>query len=488
MFIPARHGRLRRDLRASVGDGAAFGGMVGFGETYLPAFVLAVGLGELTAGLVASVPLVAGGVMQMISPAGIRRAGSYRRWVVGCAVLQALSFVPLFVAATLGAINGPAVLLIAAVYWAAGLATGPAWNTWIGAIVPPAIRARFFALRTRTSQATLFLGLIAGGIFLQLAETANRVLAAYALLFALAGGCRLVSAWLLSRQSEPPAMARRMRLVPWPVLLRDMGRAGGGRLLAYLVAVQAAVQFAGPYFTPFMLRELRLNYFEYVGLLSVAFLAKTLALTYWGRVAHRIGALRLLWIGGLGITPLGAGWLVSRDLGWLLVLQVVGGAVWAAYELAFFLLFFESIAEEERTSLLTFYNLLNTLAWVGGSLAGGAVLYFSGTSYDSYLWIFGLSSLGRCLALVLLARLPKMEVEADPMALRPVAVRPNSAGLDAPVLPSLPDQVSEHPVSGHHGAQHHGAQHHTSQRHGSQRHGSQRHGSQPEESASSGHR
>ena len=64
--------RLRTDLRASCGDGAAFGGMVGVGETYLPAFVLAVGLGELTAGLVGSVPLLAGGVLQMISPSAVR--------------------------------------------------------------------------------------------------------------------------------------------------------------------------------------------------------------------------------------------------------------------------------------------------------------------------------------------------------------------------------------------------------------------------------
>ncbi len=64
--------QLRRDLRASVGDGIAWGGMVGLGETYLPAFALAIGLGELTAGLVASLPLLAGGIMQMITPVGIR--------------------------------------------------------------------------------------------------------------------------------------------------------------------------------------------------------------------------------------------------------------------------------------------------------------------------------------------------------------------------------------------------------------------------------
>ncbi len=34
-----------------------------------------------------------------------------------------------------------------------GLATGPAWNTWIGTIVPRSVRARFFSRRSRVSQA-----------------------------------------------------------------------------------------------------------------------------------------------------------------------------------------------------------------------------------------------------------------------------------------------------------------------------------------------
>jgi hypothetical protein len=53
--------------------------MVGFGETYPPAFVLAVGLGEIMAGLIASVPLLAGGLMQLASPAGVRILGSHKR-------------------------------------------------------------------------------------------------------------------------------------------------------------------------------------------------------------------------------------------------------------------------------------------------------------------------------------------------------------------------------------------------------------------------
>ncbi|HUG20565.1 MAG TPA: MFS transporter [Planctomycetaceae bacterium] len=435
--------QLRSDLRASYGDGIAFGGMVGLGETYLSAFVLAVGLGELTAGLVASVPLVVGGLMQTVSPRAVRMLGSHKRWVVICAFLQALTFIPLVIAAYLGKITAPVVLLIAAVYWGTGLATGPAWNTWIGTVVPPTIRTRFFTIRTRASQAAVFLGFLIGGICLQLAGTPRQLMMVYASLFAVSALCRLISAFMLTRQSEPTPILPNMRLIPWKELLLHLRQRSGGQLLVYLVAVQASVQMSGPYFTPFMFRKLGMSYGQFVALISVAFLAKVIAFPYWGRVAHRIGAKRLLWIGGIGIVPLSAGWLVSGNLWWLMAIQIFGGITWAAYELAFFLLFFESIPQEERTSLLTFYNVINTLAWVGGALLGGLVLYLTEASYNGYMIVFALSSVGRCLALVLLSRLTLIDVEADEIGVRTMAVRPNTASLDAPILSSMPDQTEE---------------------------------------------
>ena len=331
---------LRRDLQASVGDATAYGGMVGLGETYLATFALAVGLGELMAGLVGSVPLVAGGIMQMISPWAIRKLGSHKRWVVICAGLQALVFVPLFLAAWWGTISGPAILAVATLYWAAGLATGPAWNTWIGTLVPPLVRPRFFALRTRSQQAAVFAGFLIGGIALEWAAGRDCVLAVYAGLFAAAGICRLVSAWALSRQSEPVPIPSRMRRIPLRELLGHLRGKSGGQLLLYLVAVQAAVQMAGPFFTPFMFRKLNIGYGHFVALISVAFLVKIVAFPIWGRVAHSVGARKLLWIGGWGIVPMSASWVVSQNFAWLLFVQMAGGVFWAAYELAFFLLVF----------------------------------------------------------------------------------------------------------------------------------------------------
>ena len=50
----------------------------------------------------------------------------------------------------------------------------------------------------------------------------------------------------------------------------------------------------------------------------------------------------MLWIGAVGIVPLAGGWWVSSNFLYLMALQLVGGASWGAYELAVFLLFFET--------------------------------------------------------------------------------------------------------------------------------------------------
>src|SRR6185437_5413786 len=112
-MLRTRRRVLRKNLRNSVSEGAAFSVMVGIGETYFPAFVLALGMGEIAAGLVASIPILAGAILQLVSPAGVAWLGSNRRWVITCVSLQAASFVPLVAAAVWG--HMPAIGVFAAV-------------------------------------------------------------------------------------------------------------------------------------------------------------------------------------------------------------------------------------------------------------------------------------------------------------------------------------------------------------------------------------
>ena len=201
---------LRKDLRTSTAEGMASSVMVGVGETYLPVFVLALSGSQLACGLVTTVPLVIGAVLQLGSPWLMRKCGSYRRWVSLCALVQAATFVPLLIAAVSGHMSVVWVFALVAVYWATGLGSSGPWNAWMETLVPSRIRARYFAWRTGVCQWGIALGFVGGGIALQLAERWGIPLAVFAFLFFMASASRFTSARLLASQREPqpPRMAR----------------------------------------------------------------------------------------------------------------------------------------------------------------------------------------------------------------------------------------------------------------------------------------
>ncbi|NNL85562.1 MAG: MFS transporter, partial [Myxococcales bacterium] len=197
MSPPAAAEQQARDLRAITADGVFFSTMVGLGETYVPAFALAVGLGEVVAGLIATLPMLVGALFQLVTPWAVRKLRSYRRWIVACACLQAVSFLPLIVGAALGQIALGWLAIATVAYWSFGMATSPAWNAWVTSLVPAEIRAHFFAGRTRVAQAALFGAILLGGITLHWGRIGDAQLVFFALLFAAAMVSRFVSASFL---------------------------------------------------------------------------------------------------------------------------------------------------------------------------------------------------------------------------------------------------------------------------------------------------
>jgi MFS family permease len=428
--------RLERDLAAIMGDGAAFSLMVGVGETYFAAFALAVGLGEVAAGLLASLPILAGAVLQLVTPSAVRRLGSHRRWVVLCARLQALTFLPLVLAAIAGQISLPALFLIAALYWGFGMGTGPAWNTWVGVLVPRSLRTHYFARRTRVQQAALLGGLLLGGAILHGADLRGYPLWGFAAIFALGGLCRLASAVFIARQSEPASLQAPPQTGPLEVLARARG-AGGGGLLVYMLALQTGVHVAAPFFTPYMLTELELPYDRYMLLVAASLLAKIAALPLLGRLARRYGARRLLWLGAVGVVPLAGMWIFLSGFAPLLVLQMFAGAAWGAYELATVLLVFDHIPAADRTTLLTLFNLANALAMLAGAALGGVLLGALGHGPTGYFAIFAVSSVARAGALLLLPAVRDVPIPEHVPAMRVLAARPSAGSIERPVVASL---------------------------------------------------
>jgi MFS family permease len=430
--------RLGRDLRAMMGDGTAFSVMVGLGETYFAAFALAAGLGDALAGWMTTLPMLAGGLLQLVTPSMVVRLDSCRRWVVLCASLQAASFAPLIAAALSGRVPAPLLFLCAALYWGAGMATGPAWNVWAETLVPIERRARFFANRSRWCQAALLAAVLAGGAVLDLGGRARAPLRTFALLFCVAAAARTISVSCLALQREPKNLVAGLRLrTPWRAW-RNLSGSDAQRLLRYLLCAQTAVYVAAPFFTPYMLGPLALSYARYTILTAVAFASRIAVLPLLGRFAHARSNRSLLWFGALGIAPQPALWLLSNSYPYLIALQITSGASWAAFELSTLLAFFEELAPPERASVLAGYNLANALAISVGALLGGSWLREFGATPACYAGLFLLSSAGRLASVAALRGIAVPKPALEPARAGPDTLHPAHGALPHPMLGARP--------------------------------------------------
>jgi MFS family permease len=169
-----------------------------------------------------------------------------------------------------------------------------------------------------------------------------------------------------------------------------------------------------------MLKQERWSYETIMLLICLSYLGKVLSLPLWGRLGQRIGATRLMWIGGLAIVPISGFWLVSDllvGIHWTIggiqfspqilciaTIQLLSGITWAAYELAMALLFLHGIPRKQRTSMLTLYHFGNSAAMVLGALIGLGVFQLLGEAHSTYMTLFVLSSVMRLMMVPLLMR------------------------------------------------------------------------------------
>ena len=394
---------LERTLEASIWDGAFYSAMIGLGESYLAPFALALGMNEVLTGQLAVIPILLGSVLQLFAQHGVNRLRSRRKWVVVCASVQAIALVWV---AILGLVRGRPewLFLMATGYWAAGMSAGPAWNAWISTVVPPEMRIHFFARRTRLIQLFTLGGLVSAGIVLYHGKQSTHYIEIFSGLFVLAAFCRAVSTWFLTQQPDtvthPADAGGRL----WPSLA-PLKVPFTAAFVVFLFSMNLAVHWSAPYFTPYMLKQLKLDYLSYMFLVSVAFIARVLSYPLLEWLAERRGTQMLLLIGCLGVAPSPILWTFSDNFFYLVVLQAYAGFCWGSYELGVALTLFERFQGGKLAQFSTIVNFLNSVAMVTGSALAASSFGAGAPRASDYHRVFQASSLMRLLPILLLVLL-----------------------------------------------------------------------------------
>lgn len=410
-------------LRLSVVEGMLHAVMLGASESYLGTLAVELGHRDQALALLATVPLLAGALAQLSCGTLSRVLGGRGRLVVGGAALQALSVLGLYAVAITGNRGLWPFLLIKTLFWVTGSVIAPPWGAWMSELTDEQTRTRYFAIRSAWVSGALVVSFAGSGLWL---HHGGGALPVYGELFLCAFLARAFSAVCLAFHREPERPS--VHVSERPGTLRRVLKRARWRTALYMAGLMFAAHTSVPFFTPYMLRTLTLDYEQFTVLMSASVLVKTLAFPACHPIAARIGMRKLLTLAGLGISFTPALWCVA-GVDQLVYVELFSGTAWAAWEYATFQLLLTSSA---RTHQLTFLAMAGSIAAVGqlaGALFGTLLIERVGLSYRE---VFAVSSALRITSLAVLlidpATLPKGLIPRR-VAVRLTSIRPNAGAI-----------------------------------------------------------
>lgn len=362
--------KIKTALRFSTAEGVAYGTFLGFGDHYLVAYAVALQTNNLQIGILCSVPGFLASLAQLWDVQLVHLFKSRKAVIFTFALLQGLMLLPIMAITFLSMSNpGWWLILFATLYSVFGALTTPAWGSLMAEVVPDSLRGKYFARRGALSTLATIISFMAGGIFLNI--LIQKSLWGFAALFGAALLARLISWVLLSRLYEVPSKGKTQGQFKAGSFTRDLVSTNLGRYLIFLFAMSFVVNIASPYFTVYLLRDLKFNYIYFAGLDTISSIATVIAITHWGKGADRAGNRRMILLASSLIPLVPLLWLMSTNLVYLGFIQVFSGFAWAGFNLCTVNYLYDATTPENRTRYLAFFNAGNGIAAGLGALLGG---------------------------------------------------------------------------------------------------------------------
>jgi len=393
---PLTQAEIQKSLKYSLGDGVFWSITVGFAEIYFSPFYLFLGASHLVFGILTTLPLLIGSISQLATASWVKRIGSRKMLVLFGVGAQGLLLLMLGIVPSLGALSLGFCFLITTLYWTSWMNHQPAWQSWMGELVPQGIRGRYFAERNRLIQLVTFLSLVAAGWILnEFQKIPSQTAYGFLLLFTVGALGRVLSGLAIGRQKDLPILPEKETSLSIRQFLQKISHTPFGRFVLFSTLFAAAINLSAPYFIAYLLEGLRFSYLQFMILMAVMAGAKYFFLPLWGRFSDRHGSQRLFILSSLLSSLLPFLWLPSSHFNYLILVHLYAGAVWGGFELCSFQFLLDATAPENRTRLAAYYETLTGVGMVIGGILGGWLLKSSLLGAQAYLVLFFLSGIVR---------------------------------------------------------------------------------------------
>ncbi len=424
------------------------------GGAIIMGWALYLGCGPFWVGLLGALPFLAQ-LMQLPGAWLTSRFGA-RRMALRTVLCSRLAFLPLvalpFLPLSLE-VKRAVLVAVAAAHHGLGILCNNAWVTWMGDLVPTRLRGRYFGRRTALSTLAGALATLTTGTFLDGARASDRTGLALATLAFCACVLGALSTALMTLKHDP---ARHRVVTPFRAarMLQPLRDGAARRLLAYGMSWNAALGLAGPFFTLYLVQDLKLGFTLAALQGSSASFARMLSAPLWGRLIDRHGPRRVLRVCSLGLVLSPVLWvLAGPERWWPIALEaLLGGVLLSGHGLAAFALPLAVAPARERPFYHAAFAMAGGASFALASAAGGALVQafppshvLLGATCTALQLTFLVAALARAFAALLSRHLIEPAALAAPPRARAsprptrvlVPVRP-----PPPALPALPPPPS----------------------------------------------
>lgn len=350
----------------------------------LTAFALHLGARNVTIGLLAAIPFFAQlaqiPALWLVERLRARKRIAVISSVIGRSMLGVMAILPLA-----GVMALPGLVAATLILCVLGAVGGCAWNGWMRDLAPEDSMGDLFARRTvYATVTTLIAGLVAAlGLELSIEGSPERD-ATFSLLYAVGCLAGLISAGIVARIPEPampPNEHARLDLIN--MLASPFRDANFARLIVFIAAWQFAVNFATPFFTVFIVRQLGYSMTMVMGLSVASQLANAIMLRNWGRLTDRFTNKSVLLVSApayilcivamVGASQIDAG---AGRLAWLFVLHLLMGAAMGGATLAVTNIALKLSPKGQATAYVAVNSLISAIAAGAAPIIGGLLADF----------------------------------------------------------------------------------------------------------------
>jgi MFS family permease len=362
--------KIKKSLKASFWDGFFAACMMGFTTEYIAPYALALKAGVDQIGFLSAFPNLVSSLVQLKSADVTESSGSRKRTVCLFVFLQALMGVPIILIPFLcKGYEVLALIFFVTLFTSFQGFANPIWASLMSDHLPRTKRGRYFGWRNTVLGVVTIVCLYLGGVILQISRP--NALRGFLIIFCAATVCRFISWYFLTRMYEPMQHRRPDSYFSFFDFLRRAKSSNFARFVFFSGALHFCVYLAAPFFSVFMLRDLKFNYLTYTMLISTVSLVTILTISRWGINADRVGNVKVLRITSLLIASLPLWWIVCQHPLYLILAQALSGMAWAGFNLCALNFIYDAATPAKRIRCISYFYFFNGIAIFFGSLTGG---------------------------------------------------------------------------------------------------------------------